>query len=102
MIGMSLGEIGTFFIFFHNLGGIFQIRLCSITYRCASLSSAFTEVFVLYVKMIQMFDPPWKAVNVSVFVVAEVQLLLASAKIPCDTVAMNLSVAGGEGERKSF
>lgn len=44
--------------------------------------------------MIRMFDPPWKAVNVSVFVVAEVQLLLAQAKIPCDTVATNSGVAG--------
>lgn len=51
--------------------------------------------------MIRMFEPPWKAVNVSVFVVAEVQLLLAHAKIPCDTVATNSSVAG-RGERKSF
>lgn len=62
---------------FHNLGGIFQIRRCSIMYRCTSLSSAFTEIFVQCVKIIQMSDPPWKAVNVSVFVVAEVQVLLA-------------------------
>lgn len=51
--------------------------------------------------MIRMFDPPWKALNVSVFVVAEVQLLLAQAKIPCDIVATNSSVAGW-GERKSL
>lgn len=44
--------------------------------------------------MIRMFDPPWKAVTVSVFVVAEVQLLLAHAKIPYDTGATNSSVAG--------
>lgn len=74
---MSFREIDTFCIFFHNLGGTFQIRLCSTMYRCASLLSASTEVFLWYVKMIRMFDPLWKAVNVSVLVVAEVQLLLA-------------------------
>jgi len=62
---------------FHNLGGIFQIQLRSVTYRCTSLSSAFTEIFVWYVKVIQTFDPPWEAVNISVFVVAELRLLLA-------------------------
>lgn len=44
--------------------------------------------------MIQAADPPWKAVNISVFVVAAALLLLALAKELCSAVAMNLSGGG--------
>lgn len=85
------GELGVFFVFLRL--GIFQIRLRSITYRCAT-SSSLSAQYLCSVTSMRVPDPPWKAGDGSVFVVAAVQLLLAQARAPGNTVAMILSAAG--------
>lgn len=87
----SRGELGAFFVFLRL--GIFQIRLRSITYRCAA-SSSLSAQYLCSVTSMRVPDPPWKAGDGSVFVVAAVQLLLAQASAPGNTVAMILSAAG--------